>query len=227
MATDIQEICNRAIGNMGGELLTAAPASDSDQTESILCDLYYDPARQTVLKEYPWHFARKWESLSDHSAYTTLLDTGDEVDDSRWAYAYSLPSDFLKLVRFEYGKDIPYEIRSNNTDDGLVLVCNEDDPVIEFIWDIETTTLFPEHFTRALIALLRVELSGTIETKANKQINWSASYNHVLAWAKETDALINKKSRLDSQGHDETTCTWYRAATGGLVPRRFWPPDLT
>lgn len=82
-------ICNQALSLVGAraEIVTLGDASK----EAKVCNLWYDNARQTLLRCAHWGFARKQAALVavPDAATTTSIDP--------WQYIYTYPTDCLKL----------------------------------------------------------------------------------------------------------------------------------
>jgi hypothetical protein len=88
MAGSNVEICNRALDLLGAPTITAL---DENSVSARLCLRNYAPARDAVLRLYPWNEATARASLA---ADVTAPAWG-------FALAYTLPTDCLRLVTIE------------------------------------------------------------------------------------------------------------------------------
>ncbi len=88
MAGSDVEICNRALDLLGAPTITAL---DDNNVSARLCLRNYGPARDAVLRLYPWNEAMARAALA---ADTTAPAWG-------FTLAYTLPTDCLRLVTIE------------------------------------------------------------------------------------------------------------------------------
>lgn len=127
MTTKLQ-LFNLALIRVGHtELLT--DDTDVVSQAGILCNAFYEATRDAVLRDFPWRFAKKRVALVEDATIT--------VPDE-WAYAYTLPTDCLKVRMLVTAGDrtptvdtkIPYEIMLGYVDastDTLVLFTDLED----------------------------------------------------------------------------------------------------
>ena len=81
---DLASIFNLALGHVGEATQVVDP--DESTTVARTCRRFWDQARDAVLSDHPWQFARR---VVTAVAYTPV-PTG-------WSYAYLLPSDLLSV----------------------------------------------------------------------------------------------------------------------------------
>lgn len=81
------EIFNMALGFIG----TRTIASEYERTpEAIQCNLYWDNARRTALRDYPYHFAVRRVALAEKPL--------PEEYSHEWGHAYAPPDKCLKVL---------------------------------------------------------------------------------------------------------------------------------
>lgn len=120
---------------------------------------FYPIARDECLEAYAWPFATKAVALTD-----SLV----AIANSEWAYAYNLPSDYiraLKVVAPGAAEDSPgqrYIIRSDETELDLLVFTNVTDAVMHYIYREEETGRYTPTFVTALSYLLAAHLAGPI-----------------------------------------------------------------
>jgi hypothetical protein len=83
--TEVQ-ICNEALGRIGEPVITTLAGTD---VRSKTCNLFYHSIRNKLLTGHIWHFATVHAKL-ERAPTPPLFN---------WAYAYTLPSNFLKRCR--------------------------------------------------------------------------------------------------------------------------------
>lgn len=81
----VVELCNLALSHLGSYVITSL--SNPTTQEQRKCNIYYAPARDFVLRAFPWNFAEK-------RAYLAELGSGETK--VGYEYAYEYPQDCLK-----------------------------------------------------------------------------------------------------------------------------------
>lgn len=154
-------IGNLALANIGTNATIETFNENSAEAKQL--NRWYNFARQQALESFNWSFARKRQALA--------LASDDPPDD--WAYRYQYPSDCvaLRLIVNPVGKDadaIPYDIISSEDGQTKTIVCNLEDAVAEYTFDVTSTTLFTALFIEALSFLLAYHIAYPLTQ--NKQI---------------------------------------------------------
>lgn len=170
------EICNIALG-----YLKATPIASWDQnTESALqCRRLYDLTRQTLLRAYPWSFARK---------IIALAKLPGSVPD--WRYLYQQPADCLGIRKIYTGDSIhafkshmeQYAVFSLS-ETTQAIACNLPNAWMDYTFDLNNTAAFPADFIKAFSYLLASELAIQLSADTSaKELNFSL-YQEALAQA--------------------------------------------
>ncbi len=164
------EICNLALSNIRSGGINSL---DESSLQAQQCKLKYFILRDRILTEIPWSFNRSIKSLN-------LLT----IDIFNWSYAYSYPSDCLKINRLvgaheklsnanadivsrlldsqllplrDLRSQIPYEIfNANNV---KVIATNESELSLDYVSKITDPNLFSTDFILAFSHLLSSELA--------------------------------------------------------------------
>jgi hypothetical protein len=143
--TEVQ-ICNEALGRIGEPVITDLAGTD---VRSKTCKLFYDSMRNKLLTGHIWKFATVYAKL-ERASTPPLFN---------WAYAYALPSNFLKMSDI-YPKIGRYEIGA-----GDIVYTNISDGYIEYVADVIDPTLFSNDFKEALIYKLALAMHPTLVDK--------------------------------------------------------------
>jgi hypothetical protein len=143
--TEVQ-ICNEALGRIGEPVITDLDGTD---VRSKICKLFYNSMRNKLLEGHIWHFAVVHAKLE--KALTPPL--------FNWAYAYALPSNFLKMSDI-YPAIGRYEIGAGN-----VVYTNISDGYIEYVADMIDPALFSADFKEALIYKLALAMHPSLVDK--------------------------------------------------------------
>lgn len=157
---------NAALSLIGADAVVSSIDPSDGSVEAGHCKRFFALARRGLLEKGVWTFAKTRATLA-------LLSTNPST---RWAFAYSLPSDCLRPLRvltagvttvFQlYNPNIgvlpneedsaPYEIENG------VLLTNEEDATLIYLRDVTDTTTWTPTFDEAFAMLLASYLCGPI-----------------------------------------------------------------
>lgn len=176
----IVEICNMAISHLGtGKEISVITESSE---EANACNRFYETARDGVIEDYPWPFARTFATLN--------LIEEDPTDE--WSYAYRYPTDCLRINRIQNERS--FETRQSRVDyiigsdaSGRIIYTNKESAKIEYTRKIETVTLQSASFNLALSFRLamfvapRLTKGDPTKIKADMQQMYMAELDKVRA----------------------------------------------
>ncbi|QGY39665.1 hypothetical protein GM415_05880 [Pseudodesulfovibrio cashew] len=173
MATSIIEICNNALLDLGEDSIMSL----GDESKAAgLCNHRWPAVRDAVLRTHPWNCAMTQAELAAATAAPLW----------KCEYKYTLPTDFLRIVRI-VGQDstpvMDWEIQ------GGIILCNEEAPIYISYVRRETDprqydALLAETFSARLAATLAYPLSGSTSLA---QACWR-TYQDKLSEARGVDA---------------------------------------
>jgi len=153
------EVCNLSLDLLRhNQLITSIDTPETE--EESLGSRWYDATRRSVLRMFPWNFARKRTTLTRVSA----------APDFGYSDAYQIPNDFIAPVFF--GED-PVTGDTDYTVEGkLLLVNNSGASTLEsvYIRDAQEVVRFDPIFLMLLVAELAVVFGNSI-TGLNKSIS--------------------------------------------------------
>ncbi len=195
MAVGKIEIWNMALGFLG---INAIASESEASLEALICSTYWDLARRSALRDFPYSFAQKRLFL------TNIPLTKEYQDD--YAYAYALPDNCLKIHSL-IGKNSSkssainsvmqeYEIVQMN-EDALALVCNIDEAILSYTADIKENISFTDD---SFVEMLAYRLASCICTPLlkdnhNKLKSINQLYQNKLAQAIQNDLSSKKKAK--------------------------------
>lgn len=177
-------ICNLALNQLKSRNILSF---EENTEEAYQCRRLYNPAREFVLRQQPWSFARRVAPLA-LTGYTNPL----------WRYFYAFPTDCL-LVRRLFSADCParetpYPVGRETSRAFDVFSASEAERVIganiaaawlDYTCDVKNADVFPPDFTAALYYYLAAELAMALSADANlKQLNFQLMQNALAAAAK-------------------------------------------
>lgn len=183
-----------ALGFIG----TRTVASETEQTpEAIQCGLYWDNARRTALRDYPWHFAQTRERLAEKPL--------PPLYEGVWKFAYAVPDQCLKVhaIYTPGGRRKHYFEMARYEDGTDVILTNAERAIVAFTKDIKEISRFDEDFTycmaRKLATLIAIPL---LKNNSQKLQELVGLYNASLPAAHDADS----SERKDREEQD----TWLR-----------------
>lgn len=196
--TSIVDICNQAIGHVGGKskVQTVFPAPEATEAGRN-CYLYFHAARRATLEAFDWRFASREQSLA-------LYGTAP----SRYTYQYAWPSDCLlprEIVQTTRAHDpVPFE--TGLSDDGTtkLILCDVEDAVLRYTRDLDNMTLWPEVANDALGWRLGMYLAIPLTRNAEMQKACENGFKFSLGQAHAVSANTRRKDPPRSS-------SWHRA----------------
>ncbi len=161
------DLANDALGQIGQTFITNI---DDDTETSNLVKRFLDEARDAVLREHNWGFARKRVELA--ATTTPVYD---------WNYAYVLPADNLRIIRLGVSDDIPYAIEGNT------LVSNDATAFVLYIRKVEDTNLWDAMFYQLVSTLLASKLAMPLASSYKMASDLYSLYQSKLLDAQAVD----------------------------------------
>jgi hypothetical protein len=169
--TDIDEttISNMAISHLGIGKAIQNLETDQNSAEASICRVFYNVARDTVLRDFNWPFARKYKRLN-------LLETNPS---SEWSYAYQYPSDCLKIRKILSGQrvdnndtQIEYEVATNG--DAKLILTDQAEAELEYTVKAVNPLLYPPDMLLALSlylgSLIAPKLTGGDQFRIGERV---------------------------------------------------------
>ena len=186
------EICNRALNLLATKTITAL--SDNTQ-EAIRCNLIYNTARDGVLRDHPWGFAR---------ASGTLAILSDETVNG-WDYLYVYPTKCLKILNLFEDSDnrnadgIEWKEYMSPTTKQRSIATDISPAYVEYIYQVTDTTQYDQKFVEALSFKLASELAKPLTGNMDAGIKFMQMYSAIISDAKKHDSEeSNFKESRDS-----------------------------
>lgn len=147
------DICNRALRHLGVSVEIANLATEKSK-EAKACRRFYEDARDEVLRDFDWPFARVTELLA-------LVEDFTDDDDADWSYSYRYPADAVAVRRVVLAGWSRRERQETKTryligrdDDGALIYTDLGDASVEFTYRETDTSRFPPDFRAAVSRLL-------------------------------------------------------------------------
>lgn len=173
------QIFNIALNILG--VSTPLENPNSADNRAILLNNYYELARDYVLKDFDWNFASTFKELSKCGTQSEILG---------YKYSFNYPNDCICARDvFEVGNYVQQKFCvSSLLDDGIVILCDVEKPVLRYTRRIEKERYFSCEFSMALAYYLASLTSGVIVGSVQKgELAWE-KYSKILSHAKVLNA---------------------------------------
>jgi hypothetical protein len=184
------EIFNMALGFVG----TRTIGSPNEHTpEAIQCELMWDRARRSALRDFPYRFAVRRLRLPEKMM--------PEVYEQEWTHCYGVPDTVLKIVRVHDGtrrgmRKTPYAVQRG--DEGEIILCDVGKAIVDAVVDVEDITIWDEAFVsamaRKLACLIAVPL---LKHNSSKVQELAQLYQAAIPVAEGADASESYDRKLD------------------------------
>lgn len=176
-------IINRALIKLGQPLIS----STSQEPNGNIYGIVYQDIKDLLLASHNWRFAIK----------TVILTKDQEEPISSFAYAYTLPSDFIALYRFgQYFKTPNYSDNIQASDErysieGNKILCDEKNQLyISYVAKVDDPNKFTPWFREALISKLAAEFSVRVKQSASLAKSFNEEFIACLEQAEKHDELM-------------------------------------
>lgn len=185
--TSETEICNQALLHLGNTR-TIQDLTTDRSTEAKACRVFYPQARDEVLRDFPWTFAKRVVALA-------LIGT-DPVEG--WGYSYRLPSDYLavRALPNTYTRVAtpdtrePYVLASDAT--GGLLYTDLADATLEYTAQVTDVTQYPPDFVKALAFLLASYIAPSVTGGDPDNIGDNAELRYLRALDQAKVNVLNE-----------------------------------
>jgi hypothetical protein len=176
----IVSICNAALIALGEMPITAL--TDPNKRAG-LCSARYDSVRRDVLRGHPWNCAMTMVALA---ASTTAPVT-------KYAYAYPLPADCLRLI------DVPDMADQDSYDVMSGSVLCDSDPALNIIYvrDLTDPTQFDPSLAKVLGLALAVDICMSLTQSGAIKQAVQADLNALMSEARLVGSQENSPPELD------------------------------
>jgi len=215
MAQSQTNLYNMALSAVGSRAKISLPTENSRAAEE--CQIWYDSARQTVLRAAHWQAAKKYFRLSllnTRSDSAAWLATDPEPG---WIYQYSAPSDMLAarnlsgFERFTVGTDFTTNVRS--------IECDIEDALLHYTFDQTDLSLWDASLYQAIAFALASFIAEPLTGKRSRVRDVTDKANAIIREARAQ--TLNEMS-----GRIEYLAEWHEARgfSGGVSSARYIYP---
>lgn len=198
-------IGNLALSKIGARSRIESLDEQSPEAQEI--KLWYDFAREEVLKAYNWSFARKRIALAAHA---------EDPPTDEWAYRYQYPSDCIVCRRIvnplgRRAKPVPFHVETG-VDSGArqkTILTNMANAKLLYTYDVTDTTQFSQFFIQTLATLIAHYIAYPLTGKETIQERMLKTFQGMIEGAPIHDAN-------EEVEEPEKDASWIQARGGGV-----------
>jgi hypothetical protein len=176
----VVDICNIALSNLGDQKISSL--SDANERARV-CNLRYDDVRDSVLRSHPWSCAIK----------RTQLARNDTAPVWGFDYAYSLPSDCLRVLDVEEW-ETPFRIENGN------IVTDAEKVKLKYIKQVLDPNEFDSLIIQAIALKLASEIAESLTGRPELRNNMLSKFLSVVAEARSIDSA--ERANVDTLWSD-------------------------
>lgn len=205
------DICNLALDEIKQNPINSidTPVTSNEFT----CRRWYDPTRAECLAQHPWKFA---------TIRTILTPDPTATPDFGYAYAYNLPTDYIRLVTLgdDYLSDLKreYEIENgqiltaagNSTTDSTSLYTR-------YVYDIQQVPKFSPLFVKYFVLQLALNMATKFSTSPTIKNQIRDEYKDIEMQAK----AVNGQDRRPKRIQFSRILTKRRGLPGGVYASKY------
>lgn len=167
-----------SIGNQALLMLGSAPivSFDDGSVEANALKVLYYPAKEQVLRSYPWRCATVTE---------TLAKLADAPVDPRWEFAFAVPEKSLRILDVVVAEN-RFSGQLAWTVEGQKVLTNVDNIAVNYIKNIDEPDL-DSHVEMALVAKVAADIAYTLTASNGRVGDLHTLYDQKLNEARTTD----------------------------------------
>ncbi|MEO2182639.1 MAG: hypothetical protein ABGY43_10075 [bacterium] len=178
MASEVS-ICNLALSHIGANATISALSEQSE--EAFHSNLLYAEARDSVLRSFPWGFAKR---------HIALTDSGSPP--GNWLYRYAYPNACLvaqEILQTDVASDpIKYELALSDAFNSRVILTNQENAVLIYTHSVTNPQVFDPLFVQLLSWKLAADLAMPLTRDYKRMEAAYQMYTSLTSEAKTLDA---------------------------------------
>lgn len=201
------EICNLALNRIAANPIATL---DEGTASAKAVTFVYDQALTELLAKHTWNFAR---------TRRTLAPLADPELPPGWTFAYTLPSDMVRLMYIE-GRHTsadswwppyrrpqgPHCVGANHEVIGQTIFTNVDEAIAVYTIRQENTALFPPLVTTAFIELLAARMVMPVKSDERRYTTMMQSALELINQAIAVDLNNQDMSIVSVSTYEQARC---------------------
>jgi|TARA_R110000803_G_scaffold9121_6_gene29085 hypothetical protein len=174
------DICNTALNMIGASNIISLT---EDSKSARLCNQRYEPTRDSVFRAHPWNCLIKRVELAADTVAPAF----------EWSYAYTLPSDCLRVLQEQY-LDCVFKV------EGRKVVTNDSSFRLIYIGRITDPNEYDKLLEDALAQRMAAEMAYPLVASSALSTNMFQMYEMKLKEARFVDATEGMPGSMDQVG---------------------------
>jgi hypothetical protein len=182
------EIANLALAHLG-VAKSIADLQTEQSTEANVCRRFYEIAKRSVLRSYPWPFA------------TEIVELGlvEEEPTEEWLYSYRYPANALHVRRLLNGiarnetNDVRESYRLAKDNQGKLIYCDKEDAEAEITVYVDDDAIESDDFKMAFSFLLAHYIAPTVTSGDPFKMGERAKANYLEEISKAKGTASNEE----------------------------------
>jgi hypothetical protein len=181
----VVDLCNSALNLLGASTISALT---DDSKNARLCNQRYEPVRNRIFRSHAWNCLTKRVQLAQDSTAPVV----------EYSYAYTLPSDCLRVLKIHTGatdsieSDIDYQV------EGRKIKTNEGTVYLVYIALITDPNEYDVYLQEAISASLASDIAYAVTNNATLAKNYLEVADERLREARFIDATENSLGTIES-----------------------------
>jgi hypothetical protein len=174
MANTSVSICSNALVKLGDDPITSLT---DPTTRARHCNRLFTPTLEAVLREANWNDSIKRARLAQ-----LVTEPVWEFD-----YAYSLPSDYMKMVKTSLDEDkLMYKIENGK------LLTNESEVYLAYVYNNSNVASYDSLHVETLTFAMAFALANAITGKVSHADRMEKAFSDSLKKARLSDATVSR-----------------------------------
>ena len=179
------DIANSALNLLGASTISAFT---DDSKNARLVNQRYEPVRDRVFRSHAWNCLHKRVQLAQNSTAPVV----------EYSYAYSLPSDCLRVLKIHNGTTVSIQSEMDYKIEGRNIVTNEGTVYLIYIAKITDPNLYDTYLQESISHQLAADLCYAITNNASLANNYMVRADERLREARFVDATENSLGTIES-----------------------------
>ena len=179
------DIANSALNLLGASTISAFT---DDSKNARLVNQRYEPVRDRVFRSHAWNCLHKRVELAQNTTAPVV----------EYSYAYSLPSDCLRVLKIHNGTTDSIQSEMDYKIEGRNIVTNEGTVYLIYIAKISDPNEYDTYLQESISHQLAADIAYAITNNATLANNYMARADERLREARFIDATENSLGTIES-----------------------------
>ena len=181
----VVDICNSALNLLGASTISALT---DDSKNARLCNQRYEPVRNRVFRSHSWNCLTKRVQLAQDSTAPVV----------EYSYAYTLPSDCLRVLKVHTGVTDSIESEIDYAVEGRKIKTNEGTIYLVYIAIDTDPNNYDSYLQESISHQLAADIAYAVTNNATLAKNYMERADERLREARFIDSTENALGTIES-----------------------------